>query len=119
MPNNKKKCKEMELSQLINKVLHTASGVLVESEVGDELAKRRFQTCLQCQFRDTESNKCKVCKCFLDKKSKSEINFSLKRMKYEITHCPKGFWGDEEIADLYRQGINPLYEKNFSTKLKK
>lgn len=102
----------MEFSELKNKVLHTASAVLVEKETTKTEAGRRFEICLACPFRDAASNRCKVCRCFLDRKTKSEINFSLKRMKYEITHCPKGFWGDEEIADLYRRGINPLYENS-------
>lgn len=68
----------------------------------EEIAAARMQTCIVCPQIDTELNRCKVCLCYLDKKTKSQTNIGLGG-KVEITHCPLGNWGDKVIANMYRK----------------
>lgn len=92
------------MNRLLEKALKLAAKtLLVEGEVSDEKAAERFEVCLKCSERDGEENRCKVCGCFLEVKTKAETNWNAKRMRNEITHCPLGKWGDAETANIYRE----------------
>jgi len=99
---------------ILNEILKVAADkVLVESHVSEEVKDFRMDTCLSCPYLSLSDFRCKVCKCFVEVKTGSEKNFNPKRMRNEITHCPKGFWNDIEIANEYRKidGISPLQTK--------
>lgn len=81
---------------------YLASKVIVKEWVDGETADARFDVCLKCEHRDAEENKCKVCTCFLDLKTKSRVNWRPSKNRNEITHCPLGQWNDKEIANEYR-----------------
>lgn len=78
-----------------------ANELIVVEEIEDEEIKQmRRETCNGCKYRDRPADMCKVCGCFLDLKIKSKTNRN-KQGKIVVTHCPKGFWDDEEIAKFY------------------
>lgn len=79
-----------------------AEQIIVESMVGDDTARWRMSICTSCEHRDAHNNTCKLCGCFLDLKTKTAINYSTKRLRSEITHCPDGRWNDKQIADFYK-----------------
>lgn len=54
-----------------------------------------------CEFYNPNRDQCTVCKCIIEIKSKSETNVNPLKGRVEITHCPKGKWDDQHIADLY------------------
>lgn len=87
-----------------------AKAVIVKSSVESQEAARRYAICLDCEYRDESADKCGVCHCFLDLKTASETNWNPLKNRNEITHCPKGRWGDKETANLYRQmdGKEPI-----------
>jgi hypothetical protein len=87
-----------------------ADKALVNKRVTDEEKKRRLAICEACKFFDAESRRCKVCKCFMDVKASAEINLNPMKGRYEVTHCPKGFWDDKDVANHYREldGIMPI-----------
>ncbi|HLS53263.1 MAG TPA: hypothetical protein VK031_04770 [Tissierellaceae bacterium] len=76
----------------------------------DQEVKIRYDICKQCEFYDAESDKCTICKCFMEIKTGLEVNINPIKLRKEVTHCPKGYWGDKEIANLYRErdGLDPL-----------
>lgn len=80
-----------------------AKALIVGNNVEPGEAARRYAVCLGCEFRDTEKDTCGVCHCFLDLKINAETNWNAVKFRDEITHCPKGKWGDKEIANLYRE----------------
>ena len=87
-----------------------ADKTLVNKRVNDEEKKRRLAICEACKFFDAESRRCKVCKCFMDVKTSAEINLNPMKGRYEVTHCPKGLWGDKDVANHYREldGVLPI-----------
>jgi hypothetical protein len=87
-----------------------AKNLLVESETTDQIAGERMAVCMTCEHRKEQENKCGVCGCFLDLKTKAESNVNPKKGRIEITHCPIGKWGDLEIANFYREldGKQPI-----------
>lgn len=87
-----------------------ADKTLVHERVEPEEKTRRLAICEPCRFFDGESRKCKVCKCFMDVKTGAKTNFNPDQLRNEITHCPKGFWGDVDTANIYREkdGLSPL-----------
>ena len=88
---------------LIDEILKLAAAkTLVVSNVDAETAVFRMKTCRGCEFFDSEGVRCKVCRCYLAVKTKSMENLNPIKLRYEITHCPKGFWGDLQIANEYR-----------------
>ena len=94
-----------------DKIAHfLAAKIIVKSNVSDLIAKERIEVCFKCENRDPENEKCKVCGCFLDLKTTTEINWNVKRNRQEVTHCPLGKWNDLEIANEYRKtdGLGPL-----------
>lgn len=81
-----------------------AEKTLVITFVEPELAEFRLAKCEGCKrFFDHESRRCKVCKCYVDPKTKSKENYNPIKLRYEVTHCPKGFWNDQELADYYNK----------------
>lgn len=87
-----------------------AEKTLVNERVDDQIAKERLGICESCNFLDQDSRRCKVCKCFVDAKTKAQTNFNPKTLRNEITHCPNGFWNDIETANFYRKidGVQPI-----------
>lgn len=87
-----------------------AEKTLVHSFVEDQVKEQRLAVCNGCDRLDQESRRCKICKCFVDAKTKAETNYNPIRLRNEITHCPNGYWGDIEIANHYREidGLSPL-----------
>lgn len=81
---------------------YLASKIIVKEQVDDETRDWRFGVCLKCEHRDPEENKCTICTCFLDLKTKSRVNWRPSKNRNEITHCPDGRWNDKEIANEYR-----------------
>ena len=80
-----------------------AKAVLVNENVEPQEAQRRYAICGTCKYRDETKDVCGVCHCFLDVKTGAKENWNALRLRNEITHCPMGFWGDVETANLYRQ----------------
>lgn len=80
-----------------------AKAIIVKENVPAEEAARRYQVCLGCEFRIEKNDTCGICHCFLDLKTNAETNWNAAKLREEITHCPKGKWGDKDTANLYRQ----------------
>lgn len=89
-----------------------AAGLIVKEKLNNpEIEAFRRKTCNQvlpidaegnfCNNRDTKADLCKVCGCFLDLKISSKTNFDPHLKEIVITHCPKGYWHDKEIAEHY------------------
>jgi len=96
---------------VVDEILKIAAAkVLVVSQVEPEVKEFRAGVCEGCEKRDIESNRCKVCRCYLDVKTGTKENRNAVKMRYEITHCPLGKWGDLETANEYRKidGLPPL-----------
>ena len=87
----------------LDEVKKLAAGIaIVQEHVSDDVAKTRYEICLQCPKRGEENNTCAACGCYLDLKTKAYSNRTFERPFGEITHCPLGKWGDLEIANYYR-----------------
>ncbi len=86
-----------------------ANAVLVVGKTDEETKQMRRAICDQCDRRDKESDRCKVCLCYLQIKTGTKINRG-KFGRIELTHCPLGKWGDKETANIYREldGLDPL-----------
>ena len=96
---------------ILDEILKLAADkVLVESHVSEDIKDFRMDTCLSCPYLSMTDYRCKVCKCYVEVKTGSERNFNPKKLRNEITHCPKGKWDDVEIANEYRKidGLAPL-----------
>lgn len=87
-----------------------AKTALQVSAVDNKTTNERMAVCLQCDKRDVEANRCKICKCYLAVKTNTAENLNPLKGRYEITHCPLGKWNDLEIANEYRKidGLPPL-----------
>ena len=87
-----------------------ADKALVHERVDNEDKKRRLAICESCSFFDSESRRCKSCKCYVDAKTSAKTNFNPITARNEITHCPKGFWGDVDVVNIYREkdGLPPI-----------
>lgn len=70
----------------------------LDNEVDKETIELRRSACNSCEFK--KGDKCSVCGCYVDLKIMSKINKN-KFGKKEITHCPKGRWGDKYLAIYY------------------
>lgn len=79
-----------------------AERIIVEDFVDDATAAWRMSVCSACEHHNRRDNTCNLCGCFLDLKTRSKTNYSLKRMRSEVTHCPDGRWNDKHIADFYK-----------------
>ena len=73
-----------------------------------------MSACLTCKHRNEKKNKCKVCGCYLDLKTKAAENWNPKKLRIEITHCPLGKWNDLDVANEYRKldGEQPISENS-------
>jgi len=87
-----------------------ADKTLVHERVEADTKAARLETCEGCNKLDPNARRCKVCKCFVDVKTGAKTNFNPLKMRNEITHCPEGFWGDADIANIYREidGLVPI-----------
>lgn len=91
-----------------------AGMVIAQEKVDRETALSRLAVCRKCTFlenSETPSNwKCGACGCYLEIKAYCYTNRTRRRPDGEITHCPRGFWGDKETANYYRalDGLEPL-----------
>lgn len=72
-------------------------------QVAPEVQQFRMNVCQGCDKRDEETNRCKVCKCFLAVKTDTKENLNPEKMRYEVTHCPLGKWNDLQTANHYRK----------------
>lgn len=92
------------MGNALNRAMEIAAGsILVKARVADEVKQQRQSVCNSCEKRDVESNRCKVCKCFLEVKTGSLENRNVFKLRDEVTHCPLGKWDDKEIANFYRK----------------
>lgn len=95
------KAKQVESTGLIfsiKKIL--AKKLIVVEEIEDkELIELRRQECNVCP--SNIKGECKICGCIIDLKIKSKTNRT-KDFGIEVTHCPKGYWGDSDIVELYK-----------------
>lgn len=87
---------------LRNTVKFLASTLLVK-EKHNNIAVEKFREfkCRQCPFMDHVDLTCTSCGCLLDVKWKALINRRVSTGELQITHCPKGFWNDSDIAIFY------------------
>lgn len=88
---------------LLDHVLKFGAQALPIEKVDETTQKIRWGICQNgCEFYNPDKDKCLVCKCFMEIKSGSRTHFNPKKRRREITHCPKGRWGDLEIAEFYQ-----------------
>lgn len=88
-----------------------AETTLVIENVEPDVKADRLGVCDGgCGFLNKASRKCRACGCYVDAKAGSKENRNPEKLRYEITHCPRGKWKDKEIANLYRKidGLKPL-----------
>lgn len=62
-----------------------------------EMRKRACESCV-----NNIDGECRICKCLIDIKTETKVNFNIKKMKYELTHCPLGLWEDALIVNLIK-----------------
>ena len=79
-----------------------AAVMVVENHNNAAIAQARLDTCNGCEYIDKDLMQCKVCLCFINKKIHSQSNRGLNG-RTELTHCPRGKWGDKVLANIYRQ----------------
>ena len=96
---------------LIDELLKIAADKVISTEKIDPfVAGHRMLTCEACDKMDKKEVRCKICKCYLEVKTKTKTNLNPKKLRYEVTHCPLGRWDDLETANRYREldGLPPL-----------
>lgn len=96
---------------IMHRILRLAAEkTLVIEKVDDETRDKRLETCMGCRFLNKASRKCRGCGCYVDVKAATKENRNPEKLRYEITHCPKGKWNDKELANQYRvlDGLKPL-----------
>lgn len=76
--------------------------VVEEPETDEEKILFRKDVCFSCKFRNKQKEICSICSCILKVKTESKINFNFEKQRSEVTHCPKGFWNDAELAEYYK-----------------
>jgi len=93
-------------------VIKTAAKILFEvlEHEDPELTQFRYNICQGCEKFEKEHERCGVCGCFMDIKTKLTTNRNYQKNRVEITHCPLGKWNDRHIANMYRKmdGIEKL-----------
>ena len=87
-----------------------ADKTLVHKRVDANEKARRLKICESCHLLDKDARRCKVCKCYVDVKTSALTNANPLRRRNEVTHCPVGFWGDVDVANIYREidGLAPI-----------
>lgn len=66
--------------------------------------ERRYAICKACPLYNAKKDQCTVCKCYMEQKTQLKYNRNpQKGFRIEETHCPMGYWGDKDIANLYRE----------------
>lgn len=87
-----------------------ADKALVHDRVDAIEKERRLSICNSCDRLDKEARRCKVCKCYVDAKTSAKTNFNPLKKRNEVTHCPVGYWGDVDTANIYREidGFPPI-----------
>ena len=96
---------------IIDDALKGVADILLPNErVSEDQATERMAICLSCEYMDKKKKKCTICKCFLEVKTTCSTNFNPIKARNEVTHCPQGYWGDKDTANIYRKkdGLNPL-----------
>ena len=98
----------MNIVDKIGRIL--ADKALVHERVSEQEKQRRLSICESCARFDANARRCKVCKCYVDAKASAKTNKNPLRGRNEITHCPMGFWGDVDVANVYREidGLAPI-----------
>lgn len=87
------------------------SALVVEKLNNPTVRNFRQQTCRgdvekgikPCSFYNPDRDQCKVCKCFISEKSDSKVNYNPYKLRNEVTHCPMGWWDDQEVLELESQ----------------
>lgn len=92
-------------SDLLQKLLASSAAKLVVKEYHNNIAlyEKRKSRCSLCPFKSQDSRQCTVCGCLLSIKWKSLTNFDAELDQFVVTHCPKGFWNDADLARHYQQ----------------
>lgn len=76
--------------------------VLGDTFVDEEVKEFRENECRNnCPLYDSNNDKCTICKCYIEVKTPMKTNFNIKKMRYEITHCPDGRWNDKHILEYF------------------
>ncbi len=89
---------------LIDELLKVgAKAVLETKKVSIEIAGQRMQICKDCSMFNAKNLKCKDCGCYLEVKTECETSYNPKKLRHEVTHCPRGKWGDVDTANEYRK----------------
>lgn len=89
---------------MVDEILRLAAKkTLVIEEVSEEIRLQRIATCEGCERFNSEHRKCLECGCYIDVKAGCKNNRNPKKLRFEITHCPLGKWGDKETANEYRR----------------
>jgi hypothetical protein len=99
-------------NKLLTQILKKGADVAFKVEPLNDpvLESFRMDTCMSCDLLDPADVSCTVCGCFMDVKTKHKISRNIKKLRVEVTHCPRGKWNDKEVANHYRQidGLEPL-----------
>jgi hypothetical protein len=82
-------------------ILKQGAKALPIEKVDATTQKIRIAICRGCELYDPPRDKCTVCKCFMEIKTGAKTHFNPEKLRTEVTHCPKGRWGDLEIAAYY------------------
>lgn len=87
-----------------------ARKTLVKELAPAKIKQRRLRVCEGCDSLNEKHRRCKICKCYVDEKAGALKNWNPKKRRNEITHCPRGKWGDINITNEYRKidGLEPL-----------
>lgn len=87
-----------------------AAKAFVAGRVDEKTAEDRMAICKKCPNLTRKAKRCKICWCYMEVKTTAKENYNPKKLRFEITHCPAGKWGDVEIANIYRaiDGLEPL-----------
>ncbi len=98
---------------LIDEILKVAADkALVHERVDESEKQRRLSICEGCPMFEPNHRKCTVCGCYMDVKAGAKTNFNPQKGRNEITHCPKGFWGDLQISKIILQYDSELIKQN-------
>lgn len=93
-----------KISGMFHSALQRAAGAAFEVETMEDttIVDFRYDTCKACIHFDPNAKKCTICGCYMEIKTTMKKNVNIRHMEVEFTHCPKGKWGDLEIANHYR-----------------
>lgn len=92
----------MSTSILTKQLKALAKNIIVVDELTDQwLIDFRINTCMGCEKISENKETCTMCNCYVEVKAESLTNRVKKLREIQVTHCPLGKWGDEDIAREY------------------